>query len=106
MNNNIFNLKKKVSLITGGNGGIGLGMAKGLASSGSNIAIIGRNSKKNLKAKEELKQFNVKIETYAIDVSSENDVKKTVNKIVNDHNGKIEFIPRDNGAKIKINFIK
>ena len=29
-----------------------------------------------------------------------------VNKIVNDHNGKIEFIPRDNGAKIKINFIK
>ena len=29
-----------------------------------------------------------------------------VNKIVNDHNGKIEFIPIDNGAKIKINFVK
>ena len=29
-----------------------------------------------------------------------------VNKIVNDHNGKIEFIPLDDGAKIKINFIK
>ncbi len=29
-----------------------------------------------------------------------------VNKIINDHNGKIEFIPRENGAKIKINFIK
>ena len=29
-----------------------------------------------------------------------------VNKIVNDHNGKIEFIPIDDGAKVKINFIK
>ncbi len=29
-----------------------------------------------------------------------------VNKIVNDHNGKIQFISIDNGAKIKINFIK
>ena len=99
MNNNIFNLKKKVSLITGGNGGIGLGMAKGLASSGSNIAIIGRNSKKNLKAKEELKQFNVKIETYAIDVSSENDVKNTVNKIVNDF-GRIDTVFANAGINI------
>ena len=29
-----------------------------------------------------------------------------VNKIVNDHNGKIEFIPINEGAKIKINFVK
>jgi two-component system nitrogen regulation sensor histidine kinase NtrY len=29
-----------------------------------------------------------------------------VNKIINDHNGKIEFIPRNDGAEIKINFIK
>ena len=29
-----------------------------------------------------------------------------VNKIINDHNGKIEFIPRNGGAEIKINFVK
>ncbi len=29
-----------------------------------------------------------------------------VNKIINDHNGKIDFIPRNDGAKIKINFVK
>ena len=29
-----------------------------------------------------------------------------VNKIINDHNGKIEFIPRNDGAEIKINFVK
>ena len=29
-----------------------------------------------------------------------------VSKIINDHNGKIEFIPLDQGAKIKIDFIK
>ena len=51
MKNQLFDLTKKVSLITGGNGGIGLGMAKGLASCGSDIAIIGRNIEKNLKAK-------------------------------------------------------
>ena len=47
MKNQLFDLTKKVSLITGGNGGIGLGMAKGLASCGSDIAIIGRNINKN-----------------------------------------------------------
>ena len=37
MKNQLFDLTKKVSLITGGNGGIGLGMAKGLASCGSDF---------------------------------------------------------------------
>ena len=78
MKNQLFNLTKKVSLITGGNGGIGLGMAKGLASYGSDIAIIGRNIEKNSKAKEELVQYGVRVETYSIDVSNENDVKETV----------------------------
>ena len=40
MKNEIFDLTKKVSLITGGNGGIGLGIAKGLALSGSDMLLL------------------------------------------------------------------
>ena len=43
----LFDLNGRVAIITGGNGGIGLGMALGLASSGASIAIVGRNSEKN-----------------------------------------------------------
>jgi NAD(P)-dependent dehydrogenase (short-subunit alcohol dehydrogenase family) len=42
-----FDLKGKVALITGGNGGIGLGMAKGLAGAGCSIMIAGRNAEKS-----------------------------------------------------------
>ena len=41
-----FNLQKRVALTTGGNGGIGLGMAKGFASSGAAVVIAGRNETK------------------------------------------------------------
>jgi 2-deoxy-D-gluconate 3-dehydrogenase len=45
-----FDLKGKAALVTGGNGGIGLGMAKGLAQAGAAVAIAGRDAKKNADA--------------------------------------------------------
>jgi 2-deoxy-D-gluconate 3-dehydrogenase len=44
---NLFDLKGKAALVTGGNGGIGLGMAKGLAAAGAKLAIAGRDKAKN-----------------------------------------------------------
>jgi 2-deoxy-D-gluconate 3-dehydrogenase len=44
---NPFDLKGKTALVTGGNGGIGLGIAMGLAQAGANVAIAGRNEAKN-----------------------------------------------------------
>ena len=42
-----FDLSGKVAIVTGGNGGIGLGMARGLAQAGAAIAVVGRNEAKS-----------------------------------------------------------
>ena len=47
---NLFDLNGKAALVTGGNGGIGLGMASALAEAGAKLAIAGRDEKKNAEA--------------------------------------------------------
>jgi 2-deoxy-D-gluconate 3-dehydrogenase len=51
---NLFDLTGKVALVTGGNGGIGLGRAKGLAQAGAAVVIAARNAEKAQKALAEL----------------------------------------------------
>jgi 2-deoxy-D-gluconate 3-dehydrogenase len=46
----LFDLTGRVALVTGGNGGIGLGMAKGIAAAGASVMISGRNETKNAAA--------------------------------------------------------
>ena len=46
----IFDLTGRVAVITGGNGGIGLGIAQALAAAGCNVSIWGRNAEKNKRA--------------------------------------------------------
>ncbi len=43
---NMFSLKDRVALVTGGNGGIGLGMAEGLARAGARVVLSGRDKSK------------------------------------------------------------
>jgi 2-dehydro-3-deoxy-D-gluconate 5-dehydrogenase len=43
----IFDLSGKVAIVTGGNGGIGLGLARGLADAGATLAIVGSNEAKS-----------------------------------------------------------
>jgi len=50
----LFDLKGKSALVTGGNGGIGLGMAEGLAKAGARVAIAGRDGAKNAKAAKQI----------------------------------------------------
>ena len=66
-----FNLEGRVALITGGNGGIGLGMALGLAQSGAQVSIWGTNPDKNAKALETIEATGVKASALVCDVSDE-----------------------------------
>ncbi len=76
--NNIFDLKGKVALITGGNGGIGLGFAMGIAKSGGDVCIWGRNEEKNEQALKLLKATGSagKFAAFVCDVSNEQQVNE------------------------------
>jgi hypothetical protein len=66
-----FDLAGKVALVTGGNGGIGLGMAEALAEAGADLCLWGTNAKKNEAAKARLAKTGRKVETLVVDVSDE-----------------------------------
>src|SRR5262245_31666435 len=57
---NLFDLSGRTALVTGGNGGIGLGMAQALAEAGAKLAIAGRDEKKNADAAAELDAIAIK----------------------------------------------
>jgi NAD(P)-dependent dehydrogenase (short-subunit alcohol dehydrogenase family) len=71
----MFDLAGKVALITGGNGGIGLGMARGLAQCGADLAIWGTNAHKNEAARAELETFGVRVADYVCDVGDQEQVE-------------------------------
>ena len=80
----MIDLSEKVFVITGGNGGIGLGLAEGIAEAGGSIAIWARNEEKNAHAVKILEDIGVKAKSYVCDVSSEENVIATLASTVND----------------------
>ena len=71
----LFDLTGHVGLVTGGNGGIGLGMAKGLAAAGAHVAIWGTNEDKNAAATAELEAIGSgKVLALRCDVGDESQV--------------------------------
>ena len=66
-----FNLRGKVALVTGGNRGIGLGMARAMGQAGADIVIWGSSAKHNLAAEGELTELGVRVLAQQVDVSDE-----------------------------------
>jgi 2-deoxy-D-gluconate 3-dehydrogenase len=69
----LFDLTGKVAIVTGGNGGIGLGMAEGIASCGANIVISGRNAGKATMALDTLRSHGVLATFISADVTKKAD---------------------------------
>ncbi len=67
----LFDLTGKVALVTGGNNGIGLGMAEGLAQAGASVVIWGRNEERNFDALEAIKAHGGHAHALRVDVSDE-----------------------------------
>ena len=70
-----FDLSGKVSLITGGNGGIGFGMADALAEAGADVCIWGTNPGKNAGAADKLRRHGRKVHTQIVDVGDHKQVQ-------------------------------
>jgi 2-deoxy-D-gluconate 3-dehydrogenase len=67
----MFDLKGRVAIVTGGNGGIGLGMARGLAKAGARVVVAARNEEKSAAAVRELKTLGSDALALAVDVTDE-----------------------------------
>jgi NAD(P)-dependent dehydrogenase (short-subunit alcohol dehydrogenase family) len=85
----IFDLSGRVAVITGGNGGIGLGIAQALALSGCNVSIWGRNTEKNKTAAATMAKGPGKVDTRVCDVADPASVKDTM-KAVLDTFGRVD----------------
>ena len=72
-----FDLRGKVALVTGGNGGIGLGMAEGLAAAGADLVIWGSNAEKNAAAEKSLKRHGHRVLAQRCDVADEAQVESS-----------------------------
>ena len=68
---NLFDLSGRVAIVTGGNGGIGLGMARGLAEAGAAVVVAGRNAEKNAAAVAELEQAGAKTASFIVNVTDQ-----------------------------------
>jgi NAD(P)-dependent dehydrogenase (short-subunit alcohol dehydrogenase family) len=80
-----FDLSGKTALITGGNSGIGLGMAKAVAAAGAQVSIWGTNPDKNKAARVMLETYGSKITSHIVDVSDSKAVNDAFAMVLKDH---------------------
>ena len=96
----IFDLTGRVALVTGGNGGIGLGMARGLAEAGAAIAIAGRNAAKSEAAAGELAKLGVKTAVVSGDVTDDAQCRRMVEETVA-RLGRLDILINNAGMNIR-----
>jgi len=97
----MFDLKGKVAIVTGGNGGIGLGMAKGLALAGATVVIAGRNQEKSAAAVEQIAALGAgQARPFAVDVKDEASVRALVAKTV-EACGRLDILVNNAGINIR-----
>ena len=96
----LFDLSNKVAIVTGGNGGIGLGMVRGLANAGATIAIVGRNVDKTQAAVSEIEALGVVSQGVITDVTDSRAVVAMVEEVVSTLGG-IDILVNNAGTSIR-----
>jgi 2-deoxy-D-gluconate 3-dehydrogenase len=95
----MFDLDGRVAVVTGGNGGIGRGIALGLAEAGAAVAILARNGQKNLAMLVELRALGVRTFARVLDVTDRAALKPAIDE-VEDALGPIDILVNNAGIAI------
>jgi 2-deoxy-D-gluconate 3-dehydrogenase len=99
--NHFFSLKDKTAIVTGGNGGIGKGVAKGLAAMGGNIVVAARKKDKIDQTVSEIRdEYGVDVLGIITDVRNENSVNTLVEKVL-DKFGAVNILVNNAGINIR-----
>jgi 2-deoxy-D-gluconate 3-dehydrogenase len=96
----LFDLTGRVAIVTGGNGGIGLGMARGLAQAGAAVVLAARNTGKSTAAVKELEALGAKAAMVKVDVTSEASCRAMVQTTV-DRFGRLDILVNNAGTNIR-----
>jgi 2-deoxy-D-gluconate 3-dehydrogenase len=98
---NMFGLEGKVAIITGGNSGIGKGIARGFAGMGANIVIAARNHQKTAAAGHEIeREFGVQVLGLKIDIADEQQIKQMAAQTLEKF-GRIDILVNNAGVNIR-----
>lgn len=97
---NIFNLSGRIALVTGGNRGIGFGIARGLASAGATVVIANRKATEGQSAAESLKKEGLNAVAIPADVSNTSSVSALVSKVISDF-GRIDILVNNAGVILR-----
>ena len=100
MTRELFDLTGKVAIVTGGNGGIGLGIAKGLAGVNATVVVAARNEDKTVVAVRELRALGSDASGVSLDVSEEESIKAAVAEAV-DRYGRLDILVNNAGTTIR-----
>ena len=96
----MFDLTGKVAIVTGGNGGIGLGMARGLTVAGARVVVAARNQEKSRAAVAELEKAGGRALAIAVDVTDEASVNALVRTTV-EGCGRLDILVNNAGTNIR-----
>jgi len=96
----LFDLTGKVAVVTGGNGGIGLGIAMGLAGAGANIVIAARSVEKTAQALEDIRSLGVEAHGITVDVTQEPAIQRMVTSTI-DHMGRLDILVNNSGIAVR-----
>jgi len=96
----LFDLSHRIAIVTGGNGGIGLGLAEGLASAGTTVVLAGRNAKKGEIAVQRIAQAGGQAEFTEVDVTSETSCRALIDNATARH-GRLDILVNNAGINIR-----